>query len=100
MSTQTTRRQALMSAAATMAWSLLHRPSRATERPRYNDAIDTAWQAVPQRTRYEALWPDGSLGKRLPGEKSLAWTNWPLFRVGMVQRGYVSPKRSGATLPD
>lgn len=41
-----------------------------------------------RRTRYEALWPDGSLGKRLPGEKSLAWTNWPLFTVGMVQRGY------------
>ena len=42
----------------------------------------------PRRTRYEALWPDGSLGKRLPGEKSLAWTNWPLFTVGLVQRGY------------
>jgi membrane dipeptidase len=41
-----------------------------------------------RHTRYEALWPDGSLGKRLPGEKSLAWTNWPLFTVGMVQRGY------------
>lgn len=42
----------------------------------------------PRRTRYEALWPDGSLGKRYPGEKSLAWTNWPLFTVGLVQRGY------------
>jgi membrane dipeptidase len=42
----------------------------------------------PRRTRYEALWPDGALGKRLPGEKSLAWTNWPLFSVGLVQRGY------------
>ena len=42
----------------------------------------------PRRTRYESLWPDGSLGKRLPGEKSLAWTNWPLFTVGLVQRGY------------
>lgn len=41
-----------------------------------------------RRTRYEALWPDGALGKRFPGEKSLAWTNWPLFTVGLVQRGY------------
>jgi len=42
----------------------------------------------PRRPRYEALWPDGALGKRFPGEKSLAWTNWPLFTVGLVQRGY------------
>lgn len=41
-----------------------------------------------RRTRYEALWPDGALGKRFPGEASLAWTNWPLFTVGLVQRGY------------
>jgi membrane dipeptidase len=42
----------------------------------------------PRRTRYEAFWPEGALGKRFPGEKSLAWTNWPLFTVGLVQRGY------------
>jgi membrane dipeptidase len=41
-----------------------------------------------RRTRYEAFWPEGALGKRFPGEKSLAWTNWPLFTVGLVQRGY------------
>ncbi len=40
------------------------------------------------RMRWEALWPPGSYG--LGGDKSgsLAWTNWPLFTVGMVQRGY------------
>jgi membrane dipeptidase len=42
----------------------------------------------PRRTRYEALWPEGSRGGRYPGAASLAWTNWPLFTVGMVQRGY------------
>jgi membrane dipeptidase len=42
----------------------------------------------PQRTRYEALWPEGSLGQRYPGEQSLAWTNWPLYTVGLVQHGY------------
>jgi membrane dipeptidase len=41
-----------------------------------------------QRPRYEAFWPEGALGKRFPGEASLAWTNWPLFTVGLVQRGY------------
>jgi membrane dipeptidase len=41
-----------------------------------------------RRTRYEAFWPEGALGKRFPGEKSLAWINWPLFTVGLVQKGY------------
>jgi membrane dipeptidase len=42
----------------------------------------------PQRTRYESFWPEGSLGQRYPGEQSLAWTNWPLYTVGLVQQGY------------
>jgi membrane dipeptidase len=37
------------------------------------------------RTRYEALWPPGALDNR--SHPSLAWTNWPMFTVGMVQRG-------------
>jgi len=48
---------------------------------------------VPPRTggqrsapRWEALWPEGSLGGRT--DPSLAWTNWPLFTVGLVQRGH------------
>jgi membrane dipeptidase len=41
------------------------------------------------RIRWEALWPKGSLGgsDRAQAE-TMAWTNWPLFTVGMVQRGY------------
>jgi membrane dipeptidase len=40
------------------------------------------------RTRYEALWPKEAFVP-LPGQQlSLAWTNWPLFTVGLVQRGY------------
>jgi membrane dipeptidase len=36
--------------------------------------------------RWESFWPAGSLGG---GEHaSMAWTNWPLFTVAMVQRGY------------
>jgi membrane dipeptidase len=41
------------------------------------------WQI--SRPRYEALWPGGALDIR--SHPSLAWTNWPMFTVGMVQRG-------------
>lgn len=37
------------------------------------------------RTFYEAMWPDGALDNR--SHPSLAWTNWPMITVGMVQRG-------------
>ncbi|MBM4024767.1 MAG: dipeptidase [Planctomycetes bacterium] len=40
----------------------------------------------PSLPRWEALWPEGSLSGR--ADPSLAWTNWPLFTVGLVQRGY------------
>lgn len=61
-----------------------------------NDSVEL--KKVPprakRRTRYEALWPDDAFlpgaeeAKRYPKSKSLAWTNWPLFTVGLVQRGY------------
>jgi membrane dipeptidase len=41
-----------------------------------------------RRTRYEALWPEGALGGTHPRAASLAWTNWPLLTVGLVQRGH------------
>jgi membrane dipeptidase len=46
-----------------------------------------------QRTRWEALWPPGDPVKSPEWQQphqsqSLAWTNWPLFTVGLVQRGY------------
>lgn len=37
------------------------------------------------RTFYEAMWPGGALDNR--SHPSLAWTNWPMITVGMVQRG-------------
>ncbi|MEN9632210.1 MAG: hypothetical protein RL077_614 [Verrucomicrobiota bacterium] len=40
----------------------------------------------PTRVRWEALWPPGALSP--DRDTSLAWTNWPLFTVGMVQRGH------------
>lgn len=61
-----------------------------------NDAVEL--KKIPprarRRTRYEALWPDdaflpsGEDAKRYPLSKSLAWTNWPLLTVGLVQRGH------------
>ena len=40
------------------------------------------------RTRWEALWPPDSFQESPEMRKSMAWTNWPLFTVGMVQMGY------------
>ena len=46
----------------------------------------------PQRTPWRSLWPNpvhsGPEWRQPRQTLSLAWTNWPLFTVGMVQRGY------------
>jgi membrane dipeptidase len=44
--------------------------------------------ARKQRTRFEALWPKGALDGATDPGRTLAWTNFPLFTVGMVQRGH------------
>ena len=44
--------------------------------------------AGPQRTRFAALWPPDDFRTAAAMRDSLAWTNWPLFTVGMVQRGH------------
>jgi membrane dipeptidase len=41
-----------------------------------------------RRPRFAALWPPGALGGHWPRSASLGWTNWPLFTVGLVQRGH------------
>jgi len=38
--------------------------------------------------RWEHLWPADSGKSASHAVASLAWTNWPLFTVGMVQRGF------------
>jgi membrane dipeptidase len=40
------------------------------------------------RTRWEALWPPDDFKEKSEMRQSMAWTNWPLFTVGMVQMGY------------
>jgi membrane dipeptidase len=52
------------------------KPDRPSSRPRRS------------RTRFEALWPKDSLVSMPEQQLTLAWTNWPLFTVGLVQRGY------------
>lgn len=38
------------------------------------------------RNRFESFWPEGALSAK-PDHPSLVWTNWPMFTVGMAQRG-------------
>jgi membrane dipeptidase len=47
---------------------------------------DTAGRKRP--TRFAALWPPGSMDGGPMGRVTLAWTNWPLFTVGLAMRGY------------
>lgn len=39
-------------------------------------------------TRWESLWPPYDFRESSAAIESLSWTNWPLFTVGMVQRGH------------
>ena len=41
-----------------------------------------------RRTRFAALWPADDFRTTPAMSRSLAWTNWPLFTVGLVQRGH------------
>jgi membrane dipeptidase len=49
-------------------------------------------EKIPPRRRmpprFEALWPPDSFVQKPQAVDSLAWTNWPLFTVGLVQRGH------------
>jgi membrane dipeptidase len=41
------------------------------------------------RSGWEMLWPpEGDFQLKPEMQQSMAWTNWPLFTVGMVQMGY------------
>jgi len=40
------------------------------------------------RTRWQALWPVDEYKETSVMRQSMSWTNWPLFTVGMVQKGY------------
>ncbi len=39
-------------------------------------------------SRWEHLWPKDDFQTTLEAEQSIAWTNWPLFTLGLIQRGH------------
>ncbi len=41
-----------------------------------------------RREEFRSLWPADSYKTTAEATESLAWTNWPLFTVGLVQRGH------------
>lgn len=41
-----------------------------------------------ERTRWAALWPEDPFKETAEMRQSMLWTNWPLFTVGLVQKGY------------
>ena len=41
-----------------------------------------------QRKEFRSLWPADNYPITQSASRSIAWTNWPLFTVGLVQRGY------------
>ncbi|NKB68492.1 MAG: dipeptidase [Candidatus Latescibacteria bacterium] len=53
--------------------------------------VPTATGGRSGRPRWEYFWPPNTFGaqwEKADMVESLAWTNWPLFTVGLVQRGY------------
>jgi len=55
-------------------------------------ASNAEYKKVPPRRRsrpaWEYFWPPGALTSRPEQSLTMEWTNWPLFTVGLVQRGY------------
>ena len=41
-----------------------------------------------ERTRFASLWPADDYKTTSDATQSLAWTNWPLFTVGLIKRGH------------
>jgi membrane dipeptidase len=52
----------------------------------------TESKKVPRRSRsrkhWRSLWPADPFVTTPAARTSISWTNWPLFTVGLVQRGY------------
>ncbi len=44
--------------------------------------------APPTRPPWRSLWPEDNFQSTAEMSQSMAWTNWPLFTVGLVQKGY------------
>jgi membrane dipeptidase len=54
-----------------------------------NKIIESSANRQGNRTEWEMLWPaEADFQIKPEMQQSMAWTNWPLFTVGMVQMGY------------
>jgi membrane dipeptidase len=42
----------------------------------------------PSRDSFDYFWPPDAFAGYPSRHRSMAWTNWPMFTVGLVQRGY------------
>lgn len=55
-------------------------------------ASDAEYKKIPRRHRsrspFEYFWPPDAFAGQPRTASSMAWTNWPMFTVGMVGRGY------------
>lgn len=52
--------------------------------------------SMPKRRQpFRALWPADAFTGYPSRHASMAWTNWPLFTVGLVQRGYTDDQIRG-----
>jgi len=58
-----------------------------SSRPNGNNSIKLPPRRK-SRARFASLWPKETLTGTETARESIAWTNWPLFTVGLVQRGY------------
>jgi membrane dipeptidase len=48
----------------------------------------SSWASVSSPSNWEGLWPADDFRTSPQAQATLAWTNWPIFTVGMVQRGH------------
>ncbi len=62
--------------------------NEASERAKVPKRADGTSPLSAAGPRWEHLWPADDYRATSQATESLAWTNWPLFTVGMVQRGH------------
>ena len=60
----------------------------AAERAKVRPRADGRSPLAATGPRWEALWPVDNFRPKPQAEQTIAWTNWPLFTVGLVQRGH------------
>jgi membrane dipeptidase len=59
-----------------------------TERLKVKRRTDGSSPLSAPGPSWEHLWPKDDFQTTLEAEQSLAWTNWPLFTLGLVMRGH------------